>query len=218
MIGIYDQALDTSQSAGLATVNLQFVPVSVQVDNPTSSWLYWPDIHKWVAPFTIGVCFPWTSVNQTIEVDYTLLPSGVAQATPILTGIAQIRYNNQPLIPSAGTTTQGSVVTVPKTQIGTLDQSMTTGQYYGIASPRGPQKSIYLIGFFYDIGNEGTTWTLQDSNNTPYITFIANNPRSHYVPFSRLQIPNGVSMQVKNNSTITGTIHCALFFDYNNVS
>lgn len=218
MIGIYDQEVDTSKSTGSQTDHLQFVPISVTVDNPTSNWLYFPETHKWIPPFTIGACFPWSSTNQYCEVDFTLLPTGVSQSSPIVNGTASIHYYNYVIPSSAGQTTQGSIVTVPSPKIAPADITIASGSGILIAQPRGPNRSLYLLGIWYDVGNEGSLWAVQD-NNTPvigtYWSCAANAFKAGYVPLHRYQTPNGVSLYLNNIGINSATIHFALHFDYN---
>ena len=217
MLGVFDQQVDTSLSAGSRTDSLQFVPVSVTVDNPTSSWLYFPEVHKWIAPFSTGVCFPWTSANSVCEVDFNQLPTGISASFPRVVGTATVHYVNYAIPPSGGQGTQGTVIAAPKPQVIVLDKTIASGFNNILATPRGPNQSLYIIGFFYDVGNENSLWSLQDNGalTGTYWSCASNAFKSGYVPMNRLQVPNGLSLYMANTGLNSATIHFTLLFDYN---
>ena len=108
---------------------LDFVPVWLQINNPSSYYLSFPHARGVapIPPYTLGVVIPWGQVGGNIVVDTAYTPAG-APALPVSNARVTILATTNPdMVPSSGTSTlagtqiSGGVVDVGNIAAGTVD-------------------------------------------------------------------------------------------------
>ena len=86
---------------------LDFVPVWLQINNPSSYYLSFPNARGVapIPPYTLGVVIPWGQVGGNIVVSTAYTPDG-APALPVSTARVTILATTNPdMVPSSGTST-----------------------------------------------------------------------------------------------------------------